>query len=160
MITELIGYQNLEILGQLSLATLLGAIIGVERQLAKKTAGLRTFSLVSLGSALFSIISKSALEFGGANDALNFDPTRIAAQIIVGVGFIGAGIIIFDQSKVRGITTAAGLWVSSAIGMAVGFKFYTVAIFTAFLAIIIFILFWLIEEKIINRFSLYKDEPD
>jgi len=151
---ESIAFQNMEFFLQLTLATVLGAMIGVERELARKTAGMRTFALVSLGSALFSIISHSAMSMTGVGNAINYDPTRIAAQIISGVGFIGAGLIIFNQSKVQGITTAAGLWLSAAIGMAVGFKFYMVAVFTSFLALLIFVLFWEFEEKLIKKYYI------
>src|SRR3989304_1086875 len=108
--------ENLEIFWQLTLAVLLGAAIGLERQLARKTAGMRTFALVSVGAALFSIISKYAFrEFWGLP---GFDPSRIASQVVVGIGFLGAGLIILRQDKIQGLTTAAGLWVSAAIGMA------------------------------------------
>ena len=145
--------ENIEMFGQLALALLLGTLMGVERELAKKKAGMRTFGLVSLGSCLFSLISLNALKFiGGAEavGALNFDPTRIAAQVVVGIGFLGAGIIIFDSSKLRGVTTAAGLWVAAAIGMAVGYKFYAVSIFTTILVLIVFIFLWTVEEKIVK----------
>ncbi len=150
------GQENMEIFGQLTLALLLGTALGVEREIAKKKAGMRTFGLVSLGSCLFSIISVNALKFiGGAEviGAINFDPTRIAAQIVVGIGFLGAGIIIFDSSKLRGVTTAAGLWVAAAIGMAVGYKFYAVATFTTFLVLIVFVALWIVEEAIVKNLS-------
>src|SRR3989344_4948720 len=115
---EIFSQQNLEIFGQLLLAVFLGAAIGIERELARKTAGMRTFALVAMGAALFSIISKFAFtEFWGVP---GFDPSRIASQVVVGIGFLGAGIIIFKESRLQGLTTAAGLWVSAAIGMAVG----------------------------------------
>ncbi len=117
---QFFGPETLEIFGQLALATLLGALIGVERELARKTAGMRTFALVSLGSALFTIISQIAfVNFVGSS----FDPSRIASQVVVGIGFIGAGMIVLDKSHVRGLTTAAGLWVSAAVGMAVAYHF-------------------------------------
>lgn len=147
------GPDNLEMFKQLFLALLLGIMIGIERELAKKKAGMRTFGLVSLGSCLFSIISLNALKFIGgavAVGALNFDPTRIAAQIVVGIGFLGAGIIIFDSSKLRGVTTAAGLWVAAAIGMAVGYKFYAVAVFTTILVLIVFVILWMVEERLVK----------
>lgn len=147
MITPL----DIEFFGQLILAVSLGALIGLERSLAHKKAGMRTFAFVALGSALFSIIS--------VNAGLGFDPTRIAAQIVTGVGFIGAGIIIFSRSQLHGVTTAASLWLSSAIGMAVGFRFYTAAIFTTFLALLVLTIFWFIEEKLIQKFG-FQSSPD
>ena len=141
-----IDYQ---IVGQLILAVILGAFIGLERQLAGKTAGVRTYALVSLGSALFSYMSKYGfVEFWGVP---GFDPSRIASQVVVGVGFIGAGLIIFHSERIRGLTTAAGLWVSAAIGMAVGFRLYSVAIFTTILVLVIFIILWIIEQKVMRR---------
>ena len=147
------GTENLEIFGQLLLAVLLGSLIGLERELARKKAGMRTFALVALGSCLFSVISKLAFkEFWGVP---GFDPSRIASQVVVGIGFIGAGVIMFQQANVRGLTTAAGLWVSAAIGMAVGYKLYAIAVFTALLTLLILILLWLFESRIIKR-SLLK----
>jgi len=142
--------NEFEIFGQLALATILGALTGIERELAKKSAGMRTFALVSLGAAFFTIISTLAFEkFPGSN----FDISKIPSQIVVGVGFIGGGLIIFYRSHLRGLTTAAGLWVAAAIGMAVGFKFYLLAIFTTFLTVLVFVLFWVIEEKIVRKWA-------
>ncbi len=140
----------LEIFGQLVLATILGALVGLERQLSKKDAGMRTFALVSLGSALFTIISVMGWEkFSGPA----FNISQIPSQIVIGVGFIGAGVIMFHHSHLVGLTTAAGLWVAAGIGMAVGFKFYWLSIFSAFLVFLIFVVFWLIEEKIAQKIS-------
>lgn len=152
----ILSVENIEMFKQLFLALLLGTLIGVERELAKKKAGMRTFGIVSMGSCLFSLISINALTFiGGAEAiaAINFDPTRIAAQIVVGMGFLGAGIIIFDSSKLRGVTTAAGLWIAAAIGMAVGFKFYAVAIFTTILVLVVFVVLWMVEEKLVQALA-------
>ncbi|MDP3710707.1 MAG: MgtC/SapB family protein [bacterium] len=145
---EVLSAFNLELFGQLALATFLGALIGLERSLARKEAGMRTFAVVSLGSALFSIVSIHALKNLPVNGLAQFDPTRIAAQIVTGVGFIGAGVVIFAQSKLQGVTTAAGLWLSAAIGMAVGFKFYAASIFTTFLALLVFAVLWYVEHRI------------
>jgi putative Mg2+ transporter-C (MgtC) family protein len=135
---------ELIIFGRLILAVILGALIGIERELLKKTAGIRTHALVSLGACLFTSISAFAFkEFGGA-----IDPSRIPSNIVVGIGFLGAGVIIFHQSKLQGITTAAGLWVAGAIGMAVGFGFNLVAIFTTFLTLLVFTLLGRFEKGI------------
>jgi putative Mg2+ transporter-C (MgtC) family protein len=140
--------QN-EVLGQLTLAVILGAIIGLERELAGKTAGVRTYALVALSSCLFSYISKFGfIEFWGVP---GFDPSRIASQIVVGVGFIGAGLIVFKEEKILGLTTAAGLWVSAAIGMAVGFRLYSVAIMTTFLTLAVLIPLWIFERKVVAK---------
>lgn len=142
--TEFLDPKNLEIFGQLALAIFLGLLVGIERRMAYKFAGMRTHALVAMGSALFSIVS-SALS------GPMIDPTRIAAQIVTGIGFLGAGIIVFQDAKVRGLTTAAGIWSVAAIGMAVGFKLYAVAIFATVLQILIFMILWPIEARLFKR---------
>jgi putative Mg2+ transporter-C (MgtC) family protein len=107
---------------RLVIAGLLGGIIGVEREFRAKEAGVRTHFIVALGSALFMIISQYA--FGDKPH----DVSRVAAQVVSGIGFIGAGVIIFQRNVIRGVTTAAGLWVAAAIGMAAGDGMYSVAI--------------------------------
>lgn len=144
---------NLEAFGQLFLAAFLGAAVGMERELARKSAGMRTYALISMGSAFFSLLSVLFFEKMGMQSG--FDPSRIVSQIVVGVGFIGAGLIIFREreSKVQGLTTAAGIWVVAAIGVAVGLKFYDVAVFAAALTIIILIFLWYIEERLVKKLS-------
>jgi putative Mg2+ transporter-C (MgtC) family protein len=146
---EIFSAENLETFWQLFLAVILGGAIGMERELARKTAGMRTFALVSMGAALFSIVSRA--NSISALGTPNFDPTRIAAQIVTGIGFLGAGLIIFREDKLRGLTTAAGLWVTAAIGMAVGFQLYYTAIFGTILTIVILLFFWWIEHKLVKR---------
>ncbi len=102
------------------IAGLLGGAIGFEREFRAKEAGVRTHFIVALGSALFMIISQYA--FSG-----QFDHSRVAAQVVSGIGFIGAGVIIFQKNVVRGVTTAAGLWVAAAIGLACGSGMYALA---------------------------------
>lgn len=121
---------TLEMTIRLAAALILGGIIGMEREYRSKDAGFRTHFLVALGSALFTIISQY-----GFTDGLR-DSSRIAAQIVSGIGFLGAGIIIFQKNKVRGLTTAAGLWVTAAIGMACGTGMYAVAAITTALVLI------------------------
>ena len=106
---------------RLFIAGILGGLIGFEREFRAKEAGLRTHFIVALGSALFMLISQYA--FTG-----RFDAARVAAQVVSGIGFIGAGVIIFQKNVVRGVTTAAGLWVAAAIGLACGAGMYVVAI--------------------------------
>jgi|SRR3989338_6412381 len=130
--------MEIDIILQLLLATFLGALLGLEREYKKKEAGLQTYSLVVLGSCLFTLVSA---KFIGFNPAL----------IAVGIGFIGAGVIFHREDSVRGLTTAAGLWVAAAIGIAIGAKFYFLAIFTALLAILIFAGFGIIEEKVFKK---------
>jgi putative Mg2+ transporter-C (MgtC) family protein len=106
--------------GELGLALLLSAIIGLEREMRQKNAGLRTYTLVGIGAALFMLVSKY-----GFTDVLQpgrvvLDPSRVAAQIVTGIGFLGAGIIFVRQDSVRGLTTAAGVWLTAAVGAAAG----------------------------------------
>lgn len=102
----------------------MGAVIGLERELRSKEAGIRTHFLVALGSALFMIIS--AYGFEGAQ-AGRFDVARVAAQVVTGIGFLGAGVIIFQKNSVHGLTTAAGLWVTAAIGLGCGGGMYVLS---------------------------------
>lgn len=117
---------------RIGLAAALGAAIGLERELREREAGLRTHLLVSLGAALFTLVSAygfSDWSFSTRSGVV-FDPTRIAAQIVTGVGFLGAGAIIRQGLTIRGLTTAATLWAVAAIGMAVGAGYYSAAILT------------------------------
>ncbi len=147
-----------EVFGQLVLAVVLGAIIGLERRLAHKSAGMRTFAMVSLGSALFIIISNLALAQYGASSA--FDPGRIASQIVVGIGFLAGGMIIVQNKQLEGLTTSAGLWVAGGIGMAVGFRLYGIAIFTAILILIIFEFFNAMEFRLVDKISHRHDHRE
>jgi putative Mg2+ transporter-C (MgtC) family protein len=127
-----------EVLLRLVLAALFGAAIGVERELREREAGLRTHLLVCVGSALFTIVSaygfREFLVNGGA--VVRADPARIAAQIVTGIGFLGAGAIIRQGLAVRGLTTAATLWVVAAIGLAAGAGYYSAAAITTVLVIL------------------------
>jgi putative Mg2+ transporter-C (MgtC) family protein len=127
----------LEILLRVVLAAGLGGAIGLERELREREAGLRTHMLVSVGAALFTLVSAFAWtdwQFSNASGVV-FDPTRIAAQIVTGIGFLGAGAIIRQGLSIRGLTTAATLWVVAAIGMATGAGFYTAAVITTVLVL-------------------------
>src|SRR3989344_7368422 len=130
--------MELEIILQLLLATFLGALLGLEREYKRKEAGLQTYSLVALGTCLFTLVS---LKFIGFNPAL----------LAVGIGFIGAGVIFHRENSTQGLTTAAGLWATAAIGIAVGTKFYFLAGFATLLAILIFAGFGLLEGKIFKK---------
>src|SRR5881396_4411642 len=118
-----------EALVRLVLAAALGGAVGIERELREREAGFRTHLLVALGSALFTIVSAYGFhEFlsSGAS-VVRADPTRIAAQIVTGIGFLGAGAIIREGISVRGLTTAASLWMVAAIGLAAGAGYYSAA---------------------------------
>ena len=121
---------------RLVVAALLGAAIGIDREYRAKDAGFRTHFLVALGSALFMIISQYGFSETMGAPNVSLDPSRIAAQVVTGIGFIGAGTIILHKTIVRGLTTAAGLWVTSAIGLACGAAMYTVAVAAAVLTLI------------------------
>jgi len=120
---------------RLALSLGLGALIGLEREYHRQAAGFRTHSLVALGAALFTVVS--AYGFEGA------DPTRIAAQIVSGIGFIGAGTILHYRGSVRGLTTAASLWAVAAVGMAVGAGLYMLA---ALGAALVLAALWLMDR--------------
>ena len=127
---------DLELIFQIALSAIIGLALGVEREYAGKPAGMRTYSLVAMGATIFTIISK----FGFSDVAgTDFDPSRVAAQIVTGIGFLGAGVIIFRGVKVEGLTTAAGLWVAAAIGMAIGAAMYEVAIVSAIIAFVVIV---------------------
>jgi putative Mg2+ transporter-C (MgtC) family protein len=113
------------------LAVVFGAAIGLEREISGKAAGLRTNVLICLGAAVFTIISKQMA--AGAGDSL----TRIAAGVVTGVGFLGAGAIIVDRGGVHGLTTAATIWLVASIGMACGTGFYSLAVISTFIAILV-----------------------
>lgn len=142
---------QLSIIFRLILAAVLGAVLGFEREYIGKSAGLRTYTLVSLGSALFTVLPIMAM--GQYVTALSFDSvSRIVSQITVGVGFIGAGLIIFQEkeNRVHGLTTAAGLWIVAAVGCTVGSGYYLISIFVTVFSLIILsgTRYLRIEEKI------------
>lgn len=126
--------SELELVGRLLLSALMGGAIGLEREISDQPAGFRTHILVALGACLFALVSAySFAAFVGAEESPQFryDPTRVAAQIVTGIGFLGAGAIIRYGMSVRGLTTAASLWVVAAIGTAVGLGGYLIAGVTA-----------------------------
>jgi len=140
---------SLETLFQLFLATLLGGAIGLEREYQRKEAGLRTYILVCLGAALFTIIGVEI--FNSFGETKTHDLIRIIQAVAIGVGFIGAGLIVFKESHVQGLTTAAGLWVAAAVGVALGVKLYFQALFTTFLTIGVLAGLRLLEEKLFDQ---------
>ena len=113
---------------RLLVAGILGAIIGLDREYRAKEAGYRTHFLVSLGSALIMIVSQYGFQEIIKESSVTLDPSRVAAQVVSGIGFIGAGTIIFQKQIVRGLTTAAGIWATAGIGLAVGAGMYTISI--------------------------------
>jgi putative Mg2+ transporter-C (MgtC) family protein len=147
------------VLLRLSVAAALGGAIGMERELRERQAGLRTHLVVCVGSALFTIVSAYGFhEFlvnGGS--VVRTDPTRIAAQIVSGIGFLGAGAIIRQGLSVRGLTTAATLWLVAAIGMATGAGYYSAALITTGLAILTLGPLRIVAYRVVHR---YRPETD
>ena len=130
--------MTVEFILSITVAALLGGAIGLEREYREKSAGFRTHFLVGLGAALFMILSAHGFDAIVGTPGIRLDPSRIASQVVTGIGFIGAGTIIFQKHAVKGLTTAAGLWVTAAIGMAAGAGMYLLA--TASTALVLFCL--------------------
>lgn len=141
--------SNLIIILRLLLSVILSGLIGFERELHHRSAGLRTHILVSLGSTL--VMLTSLYVFDRYKDKVPLDPARIAAGVITGIGFLGAGTIIRMGQDVKGLTTAASLWITAAIGLSVGCGFYVAGVFATIL--VIFILFFLreIENRLLKK---------
>lgn len=126
----------LDFLLRITVAGILGAVIGLDREIRAKEAGFRTHFLVSLGSALIMIVSQYGFQQIMTMEKVAFDPSRVAAQVVSGIGFIGAGTIIIQKQFVRGLTTAAGLWAAAGIGLAVGSGMYILGIGATILTLI------------------------
>ena len=128
--------MTLDFILRLFVASLLGGLIGLEREYREKAAGLRTHFLVALGSALFMIVSAYGFDGVLTDSHMRLDVSRIAAQVVSGIGFIGAGTIIFQKNAIHGLTTAAGVWVTAAIGLACGAGMYLLALVASLLVLI------------------------
>jgi putative Mg2+ transporter-C (MgtC) family protein len=133
---------------ELGTAFLLSAAVGLERELRHKSAGLRTYTIVGTSAALFLLISKYGFSDVLVNDRVVLDPSRVAAQIVTGIGFIGAGLIFVRQDTVRGLTTAATVWLVTAIGMACGAGLPFLALAVTFAYFIVAFLFPLLIRLI------------
>lgn len=124
--------EEITIIFKITLATVLAGFIGYEREHWHKPGGLRTYMLVGIGSVLFTIISSQLVfQYMGLSE---IDPTRLTVGIITGIGFIGAGMVMHKGGKTYGLTTAAGIWVTSAVAMSVGYGYYLYAVYTTLLA--------------------------
>ena len=145
---ELFAVSEWDLLLRLTAAAFLGLIVGAERSRVGKRAGMRTYALVSLGAALFIVIA-GEVSYQYA-ETFVFDPLRVASQIVVGIGFIGAGMIFVNKDVVNGLTTAAGIWVTAAIGVASGYGLYVLATYVTFLTLIIFEALWYVEERFVR----------
>ncbi len=149
--------HDIESFLRLLVATGLGSLIGLEREYNGKGAGFKTYTLVRLGSALMMIISPDMfLIYKGLAVV---DPARIAAQVVTGIGFLGAGAIIRDQQGVRGLTTAAGIWAVCGIGLACGIGLFKPAIVTTLLVLIVLVLFQRLEKDIIPKKKHHTPHP-
>ena len=140
-----------ELIFRLIVSALLGGMIGFEREYREKAAGFRTHFLVALGSALFMIISVYGFDGTLISDNHRLDVSRIAAQVVTGIGFIGAGVIVFQKNSVKGLTTAASVWVTAAIGLACGSGMFAVSIVAALLVLIGLEAFNFFLRKVDNR---------
>jgi len=140
-----------EIIFKLFLALFLGALIGLEREIKRKEAGLQTYSLVVLGTCLFTILGFQFFNLFSDKSSVNFDSLVIIQAVATGIGFIGAGVIFRREEGVKGLTTAAGLWVAAAIGVSVGAGFYFLAVLTTVFTIFIFSGLGLFEEKFLRK---------
>jgi putative Mg2+ transporter-C (MgtC) family protein len=138
--------QNSDVILKLVVAVVFGMLIGAERLFVHKEAGMKTHALVAMGSALFVLVSEAMVQKYFNLPGLN--PTMIPAQIIVGIGFLGAGSIMLHDSRLMGLTTAGGLWVTAGIGMAAGFGLYSLAFISTILVLIIFVLINILERPI------------
>ena len=138
--------QNSDIILRLVVAVVLGMLIGGERLFMHKEAGMKTHALVAMGSAVFVLVSEAIMQKYVNLPGLN--PTMIPSEIIVGIGFLGAGSIMLQGSRLLGLTTAGGLWVTAGIGMAAGFGFLGLAFISTILVLMIFTLLNIIEKPI------------
>ncbi len=135
---------------KLTVAMLLSGIVGVERQVRRKTAGMRTHMLVCLGSLIFTLLGMDILARGG-DGSMRFDPLRIVEAIVGGLGFLGAGAIIQARGHIHGLTTATSIWTMGALGVAVGIGNYTLAILTMLFSLIVLSIIDVFEKKLIRE---------
>ncbi|MDF2546950.1 MAG: hypothetical protein K0R93_1848 [Anaerosolibacter sp.] len=144
-------FSTMDIIIRLSLSCLLGGLIGIERESLNRPAGFRTHILVCIGSTLIMLVNLYL--FYSFKAYTTMDPARLGAQVISGIGFLGAGTIIREGSSVKGLTTAAGLWAVAGIGIAIGSGFYIGAIATTIIVLITLIIFSKFERNFLPRFD-------
>jgi putative Mg2+ transporter-C (MgtC) family protein len=142
-----------ELIQRLLLAAVLGGALGFERELRQKSAGLRTNMLIAIGSALFTLMSYELADAAGA------DPGRVAAQIVTGIGFLGAGAIIRRDGDIHGLTTAATIWVNAAVGVAAGGGEFHLALIATAVTLGVLLLLHPLESIIDRRFGAGKPKP-
>lgn len=150
-ISNIITNQEIVLSLQLVVAITLGMLLGAERKMAGKTAGMRTHALVAMASTLYTSL---AVIYSVSPDGFGIsDPFRVIAGVVTGIGFIGAGIIMFRDATPKGITTAAGLWVTSAIGVSIGLGYYFIAVVGTLLVLFVFRALWTVEDKMQHAWS-------
>ena len=138
-----------EVIIRLVISVILGGLVGLERQIHKKGAGLRTHILVSMGSCLIMLTSMYIFDI--YKDVISLDPSRIASGVITGIGFLGAGAIIRDREGVKGLTTAASLWVVAGVGLAAGCGFYVACFLATALALVVLLFLGRMEKELLNK---------
>jgi putative Mg2+ transporter-C (MgtC) family protein len=138
--------QNSDLILKLVVAIILGMLIGAERVFVHKEAGMKTHALVSMGAALFVLFSEAMTQ--KYMNLPGFNPAMVPSQIVVGIGFLGAGSIMLNGSRLKGLTTAGGLWVTAGVGMAAGFGLFSLAIISTILILLIFVLMNIIEKPL------------
>ena len=143
--------QQLTFILQLTLAIIFGGLIGLNRQMEDKPAGMRTFILVCMGTTLLSIISKYHYLYINLNPNTEIVPIQLASYAIAGIGFLGGGIIYHKKDNVEGITTAASLWVVAAVGIAIGFGFYWLALYTTLAEFVIVSMLWRFYAAVLHQ---------
>ncbi len=151
MFRQIVEMFRLELMLQVGLATLLGGAIGLERELGGKPAGLRTNILICIGSVLYTHLSIAMLSAIAGGGGTGTDPTRVAGQIVTGVGFIGAGTILHARGAVVGLTSAATIWVVAAIGVALGSDYYLEAVGTTLAVIVVLAGLGRVEKLVQSR---------
>lgn len=144
------AWMQIDVLARLLLASALGASVGIEREMRGKPAGLRTVILITVGAELFTEASLAAAGME-LHELVRADPARIAAQVVSGIGFIGAGTILVHRGSVVGLTTAASLWVAAAIGMTVGLREYVIAVGGTVLVMLTLVVVGWLESRLLDR---------
>lgn len=142
---------QLRIFFQLFLALVLGGVVGLERELRKKEAGLRTHALVSLGAALLTIVAVQTFMSLSVFEGVRLDLGNVIGAVAIGLGFMGGGIIFVQTNHVVGLTTAAGVWIAGAVGIAVGAGFFATAIFATLLLLIVLSALGAVERKVFKK---------
>jgi putative Mg2+ transporter-C (MgtC) family protein len=149
---------NQEVLLRMAVSLVVGLIIGLERTLHRKPAGIRTYSLVCIGSTMFMIVSAYGIQAVPLGNLMHAgDPGRVAAQIVTGIGFLGAGVILQDRGRIRGLTTAAEMWTTAGLGMAVGLGLYFLTLIS-----VVCVLIALYSHNFFDRLGILpkKDEEE